>query len=52
MTVAAPKKGDQFKSELDGVPVILEIVEVVMISDDKREAMLKTRLVRRLIDGE
>jgi len=44
------KQGDQFKSEVEGVPVILQVDEVVMVDKVKGEAMLKTHLVRVLGD--
>jgi hypothetical protein len=44
------KQGDQFKSEVEGVPVILEVDEVVMVDEEKGEAVLKTHLVRVLAD--
>jgi hypothetical protein len=46
------KQGDQFKSEVEGVPVILEVDEVVMVDKEKGEAVLKTHLVRVLGDGK
>lgn len=52
MAVDVPKVGDQFKSEVGGVPVLLEVVKVVEVTADGREALLKTRLVRRLVNGE
>jgi hypothetical protein len=39
------RKGSRFKSTLDGVPVILEIDEVVMVDESKGEAVLKTHVV-------
>ena len=44
------KQGDQFKSEIEGVPVILQVDEVVMVDKANGEAMLKTHLVRVLGD--
>jgi hypothetical protein len=43
--VARLQKGSRFKSTLDGVPVILEIDEVVMVEESKGEAVLKTHVV-------
>jgi hypothetical protein len=43
--VARLQKGSRFKSTLDGVPVILEIDEVVMVDESKGEAVLKTHVV-------
>ena len=43
--VAPPQKGSRFKSTLDGVPVILEIDEVVIVDESNGEAVLKTHLV-------
>ena len=43
--VAQLQKGSRFKSTLDGVPVILEIDEVVMVDESKGEAVLKTHVV-------
>jgi hypothetical protein len=39
------QKGSRFKSTLDGVPVILEVDEVVMVDEDKGEAVLRTHVV-------
>lgn len=39
------QKGSRFKSTLDGVPVILEIDEVVMVDESKGEAVLRTHVV-------
>jgi hypothetical protein len=43
--VARPQKGSRFKSTLDGVPVILEIDEVVVVDESTGEAFLKTHVV-------
>jgi hypothetical protein len=43
--VARPQKGSRFKSTLDGVPVILEIDEVVVVDESTGEAVLKTHVV-------
>jgi hypothetical protein len=39
------QKGSRFKSTLDGVPVILEIDEVVMVDKGKGQAVLRTHVV-------
>jgi hypothetical protein len=39
------QKGSPFKSTLDGVPVIVEIDEVVMVDESKGEAVLRTHVV-------
>jgi hypothetical protein len=39
------QKGSRFKSTLDGVPVILEIDEVVLVDESKGEAVLKSHVV-------
>jgi hypothetical protein len=39
------QKGSRFKSTIDGVPVILEIDEVVMVNESKGEAVLRTHVV-------
>jgi len=39
------QKGSRFKSTLEGVPVILEIDEVVMVDETKGEAVLRTHVV-------
>jgi hypothetical protein len=39
------QKGSRFKSTLDGVPVIVEIDEVVMVDESKGEAVLRTHVV-------
>ena len=39
------QKGSRFKSTLDGLPVILEVDEVVMVDEDKGEAVLRTHVV-------
>ena len=37
--------GRRFKSEIDGVPVIVEVDEVVMVDQDKAEAIVKVHVV-------
>ena len=39
------QEGSRFKSTIDGVPVILEIDEVVMVDESKGEAVLRTHVV-------
>ena len=39
------QEGSRFKSTIDGVPVILEIDEVVMVDESKGEAVFRTHVV-------
>ena len=39
------QEGSRFRSSIDGVPVILEIDEVVMVDESKGEAVLRTHVV-------
>ena len=44
------QRGVRFKSVLDGVPVLLEIDEVVMVDKESQEALLKSHVVEILTE--